>query len=920
MSRRLLLELIFPLLLISTSSLLETVSFAAGSQRDRVYLGDTYCRLPLNFEINKGQIDRPVRFFGRTRDHLLYFTDNEVVLVRRGERESQSLKIRLANARRRVVVEGLEQLPGKSNYFRGRDRSKWLTDISSYARLRYGDVYPGIDLIFYGNQGQLEFDFILTPGADVNAIRMSFRGAEKLTRDKEGSFIVDTLAGRLFLGTPSIYQNVGGARRPVCGEYILRDDQDIGFRLGDYDRRRPLIIDPVLSFSTYLGSQGDDGLADMATDSSGNIYVIGNTGFGDFPVTPGALQASRGGIFISKLSPTGSTLIYSTYLGEAGDTGRGIAVDAVGNVYITGNTSSANFPTVNPIQASFRGRSIFYGDAFVAKLNVTGSALLYATYLGGEKDDRGMKIAVDPAGNAYVTGETISADFPTVKPFQPVYGGGETIFVDFSPSQTGDAFIAKLNPAGSALIYSSYLGGARGDIGMGITVDAFGNAYITGGTSSSNFPVLKPLQNFTGSPDAFVTKVNSVGALVYSTYFGGSNFDRGNDIAVDGAGNVFIVGSTDSTDLPVTKPLQASKRTGSDVFVTEINATGSEIIFSTYLGGDDNDFGESIALHGGNIFVSGRTGSTNFPLVSPVQSSNRGNYDAFLTKLQPTAILYSTYIGGSGEETVGRVAVDAFGNAYVGGSTRSADFPTTSGVFQPSFAGGSRDAFILKISDDRKLYFAQFGNGSQGTTSLFSQLILVNLDSTAPAHAVVEINDDTGAPMSVNLNGSVVAGRKDLTIPADGSATLKTDSQGPVQAGSVTVTSDRNISGVLLFGGSVGTAGVGDSKSLRKFVAPMETGSGINTGIAMMGLAQGQTIQLELELRNEQGLTVARGSAVLGARSHTARFLTELQWDAPVDFSHFFGTLIATGTADFAATVIRVSPGQFTTMPVAEKN
>ena len=452
----------------------------------------------------------------------------------------------------------------------------------------------------------------------------------------------------------------------------------------------PLIIDPVLVYSTYLGGTSSERGRGIAVDASGNAYATGETSSTGFP-TASPVQASSGGgrdAFVTKFNTAGNGVVYSTFLGGSGtDIGVGIAVDASGNAYVTGNTFSTDFPTSSPFQAANGGSS----DAFVAKLNPAGSALVYSTYLGGSSFDSGAGIALDSSGNAYVTGRVSSTDFPTASAFQASLGG----------TSGNDAFVTKFNPAGSALTYSTYLGGSLSDIGIGIATDTSGNAYVVGATRSTDFPTANPFQSsFAGVDDAFVTKLNPAGgALVFSTYLGGSGDEEGDGIAVDGSGNVYVSGSTDSTDFPTANPFQAANAGSDDAFVTKFSATGSAV-YSTYLGGSGFEcgaFGLDVDASG-NAYAAGCTLSTDFPTVDPIQASNAGGGgDVYVTKLNPSgsALVYSTYLGGTGFDGALEVAVDSSGNAYVVGETDSTDFPLVNPFM--SYIGGTTDAFVFKI-------------------------------------------------------------------------------------------------------------------------------------------------------------------------------------------------------------------------------
>ena len=688
---------------------------------------ETYGKLPLSFEANQGQTAPEVKFISRGPGYNLFLNSTEAVLSLSSPQSSQraqrmtsnflsassapsavndpnpksvALRMKLVGANPHPEVAGLEELPGRSNYFIGNDPSKWRTNVPTYAKVQYKDVYPGVDLVYYGNQRQLEYDLIVAPGADPEVIQLAFEGEHHLEIDAQGDLVLSTAGGQVRLHKPLVYQQVDSVRREIAGSYVLSGERQVGFQVAAYDASQPLVIDPALSYSTYLGGSGDDWGLSIAVDASGNAYVTGQTESTDFP-TASPIQPAFGGgnfnAFVTKLNASGSVLVYSTYLsGSFGASGSSIAVDAAGNAYVTGVTGS-NFPTANPIQATHGGGS----DAFVTKLNGAGNALLYSTYLGGNGSDGGLGIAVDTSGNAYVTGGTMSTDFPTASPIQPAYGG------------RGDAFVTKLNAAGNALVYSTYLGGTGDDLGTGVAADASGNAYVTGQTLSDDFPTVSPIQPARGGDrDVFLTKLNAQGsALVYSTYLGGGGTDSDSSIAVDGAGNAYVTGGTGSPDFPTANAIQAncvffSPRGGcDDAFLIKLNATGSALVYSTHLGGSENDIGFGIAVDAsGNVYVTGQTESSNFPTASPIQPAHGGGrFDAFVTKLNAagSALVYSTYLGGSESDIGFGIAVDASGNTYVAGLTDSTDFPTVNGIepLSPFSPFSPRDAIIAKITD-----------------------------------------------------------------------------------------------------------------------------------------------------------------------------------------------------------------------------
>jgi beta-propeller repeat-containing protein len=699
-------------------------------------VSESYGKLPLHFEANQGQAHEDVRFLTRGSGYSLYLTPGEAVFVlakpspdkkreRHGKRDWRSkhersktqamvLRMAIVGADPAPLVSGLEGLSGKVNYFIGNDPARWRTNVATYRKVHYREVYPGIDLVYYGNQRQLEYDFIVAPGADPRNIVLDFRGADRLEIDAQGDLVLHFAGGALRQKKPVIYQEVDGIRREIAGGYFLQGANRVGFEVATYDASRPLVIDPVLAYSTYLGGGGNDFGYALAVDTAGNAYVTGSTTRYDssgFPTTPGAFQTSTSAgwsdAFVTKMNAAGSALVYSAILGGGGeDWGFGIAVDTAGHAYVTGQTEGG-FPTT-PGAIKNKPASII-SDAFVTKLHPTGSALIYSTHLGGSDHDGASGIAVDADGNAYVTGGTASSDFPTTP------GAFET--------GTRRGFVSKLNPSGTALVYSTTsLGGSA------IAVDADGNAYLTGsvfvfGTASPNFPTTPGAfqTNFGGgTSDAYVAKLDAIGsALVYSTYLGGSGEDRASAIAIDASRNAYVTGYTGSTDFPTTAGVFQSAFAGgtpdpnfsaapTDAFVTKLDPTGSALAYSTYLGGSGNDFGYGIVVDTpGNAYLTGDTQSTNFPTTpgAPQAAFGGGTQDVYVTKLNPagSVLAYSTYLGGSDSDESGGIAVDTMGNAYVTGSTRSSNFPTTPGVFRStntsSFSFATSDVFVAKIAD-----------------------------------------------------------------------------------------------------------------------------------------------------------------------------------------------------------------------------
>jgi hypothetical protein len=638
---------------------------------------ERYGALPVRFEPNVGQFDVQVEFVARGSGYTLFLTPGEAVLTlapsapdfsqrRKGAKaqKPEVVRTRLVGASVRSAGEGVGELPGVTNYFVGNDPARWRTGIVSFGAVRYGGVYAGVDVVYYGNGNELEYDFVVAPGADPSAIRMHVEGAERVRVDASGDLVLEVAGGELRQRAPAIYQEGASGRERVSGGYVVHGDT-VTFEVGAYDPTRALVVDPVLAYSRTLDGGSSELAHGIGVGADGSVYVAGSTGSTDFPTTATFQTNNAGGYdaFVTKLSPSGSALVYSTYLGGAAtDYGYGFSLGADGSAYVTGSTTSQNFPTVGPIQASYGGGEY---DAFVTKLSPSGTSLAYSTYLGGGADDAGVEIAVGGDGSGYVTGYTFSTNFPTASPFQANLHG------------TLDAFVTKLNPAGSALSYSTYLGGSGGvgGVGSGIAVGADGSAYVVGYTGSASFPTASPLQPLYGGGtfDAFVTRLAPSGtALVYSTYLGGSDYEVGTAIAVGADGSAYVTGYTDSHNFPTAAPLQAELRGLRDAFVAKLGATGSALTYSTYLGGGDAEYGSAIAVSAdGSAYVAGETWSSDFPTAAPVQATFGGDADAFVTKLSRSgsALTYSTYLGGSFYDFGAGIAVGADGSAYVAGAT-----------------------------------------------------------------------------------------------------------------------------------------------------------------------------------------------------------------------------------------------------------
>ena len=750
-----------------------------------------YAHLPLSFEINQGQTDPSVKYLAHGPGYTLWLTADQAVFALRSSAQPSTtplpvVRLKLVGSDAAPRVWGEQPLPGRINYFLGNNPQAWHTEIPTFAQVRYGSVYRGVDLVYYGRQGELEYDFELAAGADPRHIHLGVEGGERLELTPGGDLLLHVAGGEVRLQRPVAYQRVGLERRSVAVRYVLgpagpdlgvKDSrspdvrarrlrsQEVGFAVGSYDRLQPLVIDPVLSYATYLGGTGGDVAYAIAVDSSGNAYVTGQTFSTDFPTaptTPAPFQSANkgnGDVFVTKLNSSGSSsgsgLAYSTYLGGTGaDAGYGIAV-LNGDAFITGTTSSLDFPvapTVAPtaFQTTYGGD----GDAFITQLNSTGDKLTYSSYLGGRGPEVGQAVAVDSMGNAYVTGYTQSSDFPTVGPFQPTTGGGQ------------DAFVAKVNFGGTELLYSTYLGGSNADTGQAIRVDnsEMPNAYVAGFTFSTDFPTKNATQSSNnGPPDAFVAVLDSAGsALVFSTYLGGSSDDRAFGIALDSSGGIYVTGQSLSADFPTTSgSLQTVNHgappgsTAGDAFATKFNPSGAGLSYSTFIGGSGADQGNGIAVDSlGEAFITGFTQSSpgppaGFPILDAVQSdidlglggSCKGNLcsDAFVTKLNASGngLVYSTYLGGSGADSGQGIALDSTGDPYVAGDTQSTDFPAIAGAYQGVLKGTAGNAFVAKIdkADSPNIAVApaalNFGNQALSVPSTTQTMTVVNA-GTAP--------------------------------------------------------------------------------------------------------------------------------------------------------------------------------------------
>ncbi len=803
----------------------------------------SFAHMPASFEANAGQADARFKFLSRGSRHTLLLSAEGALLAlhesserregagvsaarRRGQGESphgerrpasslQTLRMQFAGANPRAEIVGEDELKGRVNYFIGRDPSKWRAGVRTFGSVRYRNLYQGVDLVYHdGGGGRLEYDFILAPGADYRAVRLRFDGAERLSVGAGGELLLHTKTGTLTQSRPFVYQQIGGERREVAGRYVLRRGaREVGFQLGAYDASAPLVIDPVLVYSTYF-LPGEK----MAVDAAGNVYVVGTSEAIPVLLTPGAFQTERRGTsdaFVAKLDASGTELAYVTYLGgsQGGppggvEYGQDIAVDTTGAAYVTGVTYSTDFPLSNAFQTTFGGGT----DGFITKLNPSGSALIYSSYLGGVDTEWSRSVAVDSTGAAYVYGDTASVNFPIANALQT------------SKKGSTDFFLTKVAPSGSSLVYSTYLGGNDSETGVlgDIAVDASGSLYVAGTSYSNDYPTTAgAFQTRTNSPpesflpNAVVSKLSPDGsAFLYSTYLGGSHAELVYALAVDLAGQAHVAGSTDSQDFPTQSALQPnSKDPQGDGFITKLNATGTGLIYSTYLSGTPPQCG-LFSLFGvvicggeaasgvatdalGNAYVTGNTISTDFPApVNALQSTLGGSYDAFLFKLNPSGqALYATYLGGSSFDYGLDVQTDATSTAYVLGWTDSNDFPVVN-PFRDNFArelvlslnpfDSSLNSFVAKINDAAPPTQAARVRFESPTSSIDEggRSININVVRAGDLSQEVEVDYATG--------DRTASERTDYTTAR---GTLRFAPGETTQTFSVSVTDDRSVEG-----------------------------------------------------------------------------------------------------------------------------
>ena len=827
---------------------------------------------PLRFEENQGQTAREVRFVSHGGGYELFLTPQEAVLALhparrldlspthrtayfKAQREARRatktavLRMRLANANKATRIAGIDPLPGRVDYFLGQDPSNWRTNIPSYARVKYADVYPGVDLVFYGSQRRLEYDFIVAPGADPKAIALNVEGSRKLRVNSHGDLLVTVSGGEVQFQKPLVYQQISGERREIAGSYAITGDHQVTFAVAKYDSSKPLVVDPVLVYSTYLGGELDDTGQAIAVDSLGDAVVAGTTLSLQFPTTTGAFTPSplasnaNGVVFVTKINPAGTSLLYSSYVGgSGGDSGLGVAIDGSGNICVTGETSSTDFPTTTNALKPGPNAGNANGTSFVFKINPTllgASSLVYSSYLGGTQStvtEFGNGIATDPNGLVYVVGLTASQPGAALANF-PVTASTAFQATPDPANTTGTGFLTKLDTTktgAASLIYSTYLGGngvdagttlgpGFGDAAFGVAEDSTGNTYVAGTTASTNFPTtLTAFQQTTPAGNtgstAFVSRFDTtkVGAasLLYSTYLGGDTADFGGAIALGPSNVAYVTGLTSSLLFPATSgAFQTKGNTVGIAFITLVDTslTGSASLkYSTFVGGSQTNSAFGIAADtAGNAYIAGATQGADFPVTKgafQLAPATNSQGEGFVTKLNPAGtgaadLVYSTYFGGSGNgpnfDEVDAIAVNPLtNNGYITGVTAStaATFPVfpNPGAFQPALNGTS-DAFIAELTFQPTLTVSPltltFGPQLVGTPTAAQMVTLMNNNITAVAFTSVAVSG--GSPAAANTDFAPTANTCGSSIAAGASCTISvvfTPSVAAVETANLVIT------------------------------------------------------------------------------------------------------------------------------------
>lgn len=867
----------------------------SSSVKDNPQWIAAYGKLPLSFEENVGQSAQEVRYISRGSGYNLFLTADEAVLALRPKthldftpshrfaslrtmREARrnalrtnpitTVRLHLDGANANPKIVAANRLPGKVNYFVGNDPRNWHTDVPTFEKVNYSNIYPGIDLVFYGSQRRLEYDFVVAPGADPSVIAMKIDGSRNLRLNSRGDVVLSVPGGQVELQKPVIYQEVKGQRREVPGSFVIADNHRITFSVPNYDRKEPLILDPVLNYSTLVGGALDDDAVAIGVDANKNAYIAGNTTSTDFPHTTGAFQtaaspaAPNTAVFVSELDPTGTQLLYSSYLSGStpGEVAFGLAVDSTGKVYVTGQTFSSDFPT-NSVVTGFKtgtNTNAANGTGFVVKFDTTkagAASFLYSSFIGGTNGDFGQGIAADSNGVAYVTGYTNSAAGTTLDTFQQVNGA-----ITALPNAHGAGFLSKIDTTKSsnALLYSTYLGGdgangsatGFGDAGFGVAVDSTGKAYVVGTTSSTNFNTIStngyaltfPSGNTTST--AFFAQIDTTllanQSLKYLTYLGGSGQDFGNAVALGPQNVAYVTGQTSSTTtlFPVTTgSYPTTPSTLGVAFISKIDPSktpANSLIYSTLLGGSNGDDGLGIAVDAnGNAYIAGKTSSLSssaghlFPVTpGAFQPSPAANAfgSGFVAEVNPggngqSDLVYSTFFGGSGNgnnqdlDKAEAIAIDSANDVYITGQTFSTNFPVAGTPTAPLHVGlnGTSDAFVAKLTLEPTLVVSP--------TSLDFGMQLIG--GSPAASKTVTLTNNTGANIAYTSATITGTNHADFTLAPAATGCSPNIVPGTPCVISVTFTPTVN-------GAETASLNIVDADSTSPQVIPL-TGTGTNT-------------------------------------------------------------------------------------------
>ena len=656
------------------------------------------------FTENYGQVENSdVKFVFAESGYSIGFVQSGYLLKTIGNDYQPNIVQVTFKSSNSVIPEGREELLHKSNFLFGNDSLKWGHNVRNYQKVMYENIYDRIDLVYYITEEGLKYDLIVHPGGDPNEICFSYDGVDEIYLDGHGKLHVEYPSGELIEETPYSYQ-MNDKKMDEVSSYYKITNNEVTIKVGEYDTTKNLIIDPLI-YSTFIGGSNTDIAEDITLDLENNIYVIGKTNSSDFTTTSGIFDDSYNGnedvdIFVLKLSSDGSELLFSTFIGgDDDDFPYGISLDSENNIYVSGWTFSSNFPTT---PGCFDETYNENGDAFVFKLDQNGTNLNYSTFIGGNSTDSDSRIVLDADNNAYVAGITNSSDFPTTEnSYNQSYSGG---------IKYGDVFVLKLNPNGTELVYSTYVGGSDDEWwGGSLTIDSLNNTYITGSTASEDFPTTSGCYDDSyngGNTDAIVFKLNSNGSdLLYSTYIGGDSWDRGWRIVLDKDENACITGWTYSEDFPTTPGCYNDSLGGSsDIIVCKLNKEGSDLIYSTLLEGNSSEGLSQIAIDSeNNVYISShifRGSNQDFPTTPGCyDDSFNGNVDVVVCKLNSNGsdLLYSTYIGGNGSDYAHAITLVSKDVVYITGMTGSPNFPTTLYCFNDSNNGGDRDIYVLKL-------------------------------------------------------------------------------------------------------------------------------------------------------------------------------------------------------------------------------